>query len=65
MSKLTLKACRVNAGYTQGGASKLLGVSNKTLWKWEKGLSLPKADNIRDICELYNVSYEDIIFFKE
>ena len=62
MAKMTLKAARVNAGYTQKEAAKKLGVSNKTLFKWENGLSFPNAKKIELICELYGVSYDDIIF---
>ena len=63
MSKLTLKAARVNAGLTQKKAAKRLKVSNKTLCRWENGVSMPKADKIDAICELYAVPYDNLIFF--
>lgn len=62
MPKMTLKAARVNAGYTQKEAAKLLGVSNKTLNQWESGKVLPRADKIDSICTLYNVSYDNLSF---
>ncbi len=62
MLKLTLKALRVNKGLTQKQAAKALGVSNKTLCSWEQGRSMPKANMIDAICELYGVSFDDIIF---
>lgn len=62
MAKMTLKAARVNAGFSQKDASGRLNISNKTLCKWEKGASFPKADKIEAICDLYGVSYDDIIF---
>lgn len=62
MVKLTLKAARVNAGYTQKEAAKLLNVSNATLGNWENGISFPDAQQIIQICELYNVSYDNLIF---
>ncbi len=65
MPKLKLAAARVNAGFTQKEAATALGVSNKTLGSWEKGKSLPKADKIKDICNLYNVDYDNIIFLPE
>lgn len=64
MRKFTLKAARVNAGFTQKEAAKKLGVSNKTLSSWENMLALPKADKIDAICELYDVTYDTIIFLK-
>lgn len=62
MVKLTLKAARINAGYTQKEAAKLLGVSNVTLGNWENGTSFPNAQQIVKICELYGVSYDNLIF---
>lgn len=62
MSKITLKAARVNANYTQKDAAKALNVSNKTLCSWEKGASMPRVEKIDAICELYGVSYDNIIF---
>ena len=63
MPKITLKAARVNAGLTQKEAAKRLGISNKTLWSWENGLSAPKATQTDAICELYGVSYDNLNFF--
>lgn len=62
MVKLTLKAARVNAGYSQKEAAKLLGISNVTLCNWENGTSFPNAQQIDKICELYGVSYDNLIF---
>ena len=62
MAKMTLKAARVNVGLSQKAAASDLGVSNKTLGNWESGLSFPKADQIASICNLYKVSYDDLIF---
>ena len=63
MSKFTLKTARVNAGFTQKEAAKELNVSNKTLGRWEKGETLPKPKQIPLLCALYDLSYDDIIFF--
>ena len=62
MLKISLKSARVNAGYSQKVASSLLGVSNKTLSSWEKGVTVPKADMIDKICRVYNVAYDNLIF---
>lgn len=63
MPKMTLKAARVNAGFTQKEAAKMLGISNKTLWSWENGKSAPKATQTDGICKLYGVSYDNLNFF--
>lgn len=65
MIKLTLKAARVNAGYTQREAAKELKISTKTLWQWENGLSQPKPEKIDPICALYNVKYDMLIFLSK
>lgn len=62
MPKMTLRAARVNKGYSQKKAAKLLKVSNKTLSSWENGLTLPNAEKIKAICETYEVSYNDLNF---
>lgn len=58
--KLTLKTLRINKGLRQTDAAVALGVNRKTIAAWEKGTSLPTADKIDAICELYSVSYDDI-----
>lgn len=62
MLKISLRAARVNAGYSQKEIADKLNVSNKTIGKWEKGETFPGADKIRMLCDLYGVSYDDIIF---
>lgn len=62
MSRVTLKAARVNAGYTQKEVAKMLKVSNKTVSLWECGKTMPKINMVNSICSLYGMSYDDIIF---
>ena len=62
MIQITLEAARVNAGYSQKEAADKLGVSNCTLLRWEKGISMPKANQIVAICDLYGVPYDMLIF---
>ena len=59
---LSLKAARVNAGYTQLGAGKKLGVSKETISNWERSKSYPPMDKLMDICNLYKVKLDDLIF---
>ena len=65
MLKLTLKAARVNTGYTQKEAAEKLGISNATLCNWEKGLSMPNIQQVQRICELYGVTYDNLIFLPD
>jgi len=59
---ISLKAARVNAGYTQEEAARLIGVTSDTLSNWERGLSYPNVIHLRAILDKYNVQYDDLIF---
>ncbi len=61
--QLTLRAARVNKGYTQRQAAELLGITKDTLSNYERGKSYPDVPIIKKIEELYQVKYESIIFF--
>ena len=60
-TQITLKAARVNAGFTQRSAAERLGVTPGTLVSWEKNRTAPNASIFRKLCEIYDVS-EDLIF---
>lgn len=62
MVKISIRAARVNAGFSQKEAADRLGVCNKTLGNWEKGVTFPPADKILAICGLYGVSYDHLNF---
>ena len=62
MTKITLSAARVNAGYSQKDAAKLLDISNTTLCNWEKGKTFPDQPMIEKLCKLYGVTYDMINF---
>lgn len=64
MAKITLKAARVNKELTQAKAAQMLGISKKTLQRWENGKSFPTPPKIDAICEVYGVPYDNIIFLK-
>jgi len=60
--KITLKAARINAGYTQTEAASQIGVTRDTVGNWERGKSFPDAAQIRKLEQLYGTSYDEIIF---
>lgn len=60
--EMTLKAARVNKGYTQKRAAELIGVTEDTIGNWERGKSYPDALHIRKIQEAYGVRYDNLIF---
>ena len=62
MGKITLRAARVNAGFTQAQAAKLIGISKYTLLKYERGTTLPNVKTLKRIEELYKIPFEDLTF---
>jgi len=62
MTKTTLRAARINRGFTQKEVATALGVSVKTIHRWEKGITYPNTKYIEPLCCMYDVSYDDIYF---
>ena len=60
--KATLKAIRVNNGWSQEEAARLYGVSVATLQNYELGKTFPDVPIINRIIEVTGISYNDIIF---
>lgn len=65
MTQITLKAARVNAGYSQQTAAKEINVAASTLRNWEAGKTFPKQNHISALCRLYGVTYDNIFFGRE
>ena len=59
---ISLKAARVNAGFTQKEAAKRLKISETTLLKYERGETYPTVPVIKRIEALYDIPYRKIIF---
>lgn len=59
---ITLRAARVNKDLTQKEAAEKLGISESTLVNYEKGKTFPSQPVIVKMEELYELSYNDIIF---
>ena len=60
--KATLKAIRVNNGWSQEAAAILFGVSVATLQNYELGRTFPDVPIINNIIKATGLSYDDIIF---
>lgn len=59
---MTLKAARINMGFTQAQAAEKIGVTVDTLSNYERGKSYPDVPIIKRIEEVYETSYSDLIF---
>ena len=65
MIKMSLKAARVNAGFTQCELADKLGVSRQTVSFWERGERKPTKRSIIAFCAVVGVSERDIFLPKE
>lgn len=57
----TLKDLRKKKGYSQEEAAARLNVVRQTVSKWEKGLSVPDADALIRLAELYEVTVGELL----
>ena len=62
---MTLKAARVNAGFVQAEAARRLNISKSTLANYEKYKTIPDMEMGKRIAELYGLSVDNIIFFRQ
>ena len=61
MAKITLEAARVSAGFTQEQLAKKMGVTRKTIAKWEKGQTRIKPAFLYAFCGFTGFSVDDIL----
>ena len=65
MPKITLKAARVNAGYTQDTLAEKLKVSRATVNAWECGRTEMKPHHVYAFCYVTHMSEDDILLPKK
>lgn len=63
--KITLRAARVNCGLTQEAVAQYLGFCRLTVQRWEMGLVMPNTKVLGWLCELYDVSKDDLIIYPD
>ena len=56
-----LKTLRMQKGMSQEILAQRLNVVRQTISKWEKGLSVPDAEMLTELAELFNVSVSDLL----
>lgn len=56
-----LKALRKQKGYSQETMAQQLNVVRQTISKWEKGLSVPDAEMLEQIADLFEVSVDTLL----
>lgn len=56
-----LRALRKEKGYTQEQLGEELGITNKTVSRWETGTYLPPVEMLQQLSALYRVSINEIL----
>ena len=54
-------AVRRERGMTQRELAEALGVSNRTISKWECGDGLPELANVLPLCELLQITADELL----
>lgn len=65
LTKITLAAARVNAGFSQMDAAKKLGVSRRTISNWENCKTYPDANQLTILCDLYKWPTDGIFLIED
>ena len=55
-----LKTIRQNAGLTQAQLAKMVGKKQQTIASWETGQSQPDADTLFLICDICDISIDEV-----
>lgn len=56
---------RQEKGFTQEELAEELGISNRAISKWERGVCLPDANNMAKLCKLFKISYNELLSGEE
>ena len=58
---MTLKDMRRAAGLTQVASAAALGVTQASLWAWERGNARPTLEKLKPMAALYGVTLEALV----
>lgn len=61
MEKITLKAARVNAGFTLETAAEALQTYPQVISRWETGESEPRVSSFAAACKLYGRTMDSVL----
>ncbi|MDY2889232.1 MAG: helix-turn-helix transcriptional regulator [Candidatus Caccosoma sp.] len=60
-----LKELRINANLTQDELAIKLSVSRSAVAKWEQGRGIPNKESLQDICNLFNITENDLFTYND
>ena len=53
--------CRKEKNLTQGELAEKLYITDRAVSKWERGLSLPDADKMLDLCNILDINVNELL----
>ena len=53
--------CRKDKNLTQSDLAELLGVSNRTISKWETGRGMPDLSMFKLLCDNLDITYNELL----
>ena len=53
--------CRKNANLTQMQLSEKLGITDKAISKWERGISMPDTSIMLELCDILGISVNELL----
>ena len=53
--------CRKNENLTQMQLAERLGITDKAISKWERGLAMPDSSIMLELCDILNISVNDLL----
>ena len=53
--------CRKNVKLTQAQLAEKLGITDKAVSKWERGLTMPDVSIMQDLCDILGITVNDLI----
>ena len=61
----TIAKLRRAAGFTQASLAEKLGISDKAVSKWERGITFPDTSILNELCILLDTDMESILYGHE
>lgn len=56
-----IRVLRTSSQLSQESIAALVGVSRQSVSKWEKGLAIPSAENLKRLSEIFSISVEEFM----
>lgn len=56
-----ISECRKEKGLTQASLAEMLGITDRAVSKWERGISMPDSSIMLTLCEILDISVNDLL----